>query len=159
MAAVQKITPFLWFDGNAEEAANYYVSIFPNSKVHYIKHTGEEGPGEPGSVLLVRFQLEGQEFMALNGGPEYSFTPAVSFLVSCKDQTEIDYLWEKLTDGGKEVACGWLTDRFGLSWQIAPEVFGELIGDSDPEKAGRVMKAMMQMVKLDIAKLYEAYNG
>ncbi len=144
----QKITPFLWFDNQAEEAAKLYTSLFKNSKVTYV------------SPMVVTFQLEGQEFMALNGGPMYKFTPAVSFMVHCEDQQEIDELWEKLTsDGGQEVECGWLTDKYGLSWQIIPEVFSKMVQDKDPAKVQRVMQAMMKMKKMDIQKLEEAYAG
>jgi predicted 3-demethylubiquinone-9 3-methyltransferase (glyoxalase superfamily) len=156
---MQKITPFLWFDGRAEEAANFYVSIFKNSKILDIARFGEAGPGPKGSVMLVTFQLEGQEFMALNGGPEFTFTPAISLLVSCETQAEVDDLWAKLTAGGKEVQCGWLQDKFGLSWQIVPKAFFDLMQDKDPAKSQRVFKAMMQMIKFDIEGLKRAYRG
>ena len=156
---MQKITPFLWFNDQAEEAANFYVSIFKNSKIGSISHYGDTGPGPKGSVMVVTFQLEGQEFMALNGGPNYSFTPAISFVVNCVTQQEVDELWKKLTEDGKEVQCGWLTDKYGLSWQIVPTVLGELMQDKDPVKKERVMSAMMQMVKLDVEKLRQAYEG
>ncbi len=155
----QKITPFLWFDGQAEDAAKLYVSIFPNSRILNVARYAEGGPGKPGSVLTVEFELDGQKFVALNGGPEYKFTPAVSFQINCDTQAEIDRLWTKLCEGGQEVQCGWLTDRFGVSWQVTPTVLGELLGDSDPVKAGRVMAAMMPMKKLDIAALRAAYAG
>lgn len=157
---MQKITTFLWFDGNAEEAANFYVSIFQNSRILNITRCGEAGPGPKGSVLVVTFQLEGQEFTALNGGPQYTFTPAISLLVNCETQAEVDGLWAKLTSGGgKEVQCGWLQDKFGLSWQIVPKAFFELMQDKDPVKSQRVFKAMMQMTKFDIAALQRAYRG
>ncbi len=157
----QKIVPFLWFDGKAEEAARFYVSIFPNSKLDEdVSHYGDEGLAEEGSVMTVTFELAGLEFIALNGGPEYSFTEAISFVVNCETQDEVDYYWEKLTaDGGKPVQCGWLKDKYGISWQIVPTVLGELMTDPDSEKSGRVMKAMLQMVKLDIDGLKRAIAG
>jgi predicted 3-demethylubiquinone-9 3-methyltransferase (glyoxalase superfamily) len=154
----QKITPFLWFDNQAEEAANFYVSIFKNSKITNIARYGETGPGPKGSVMTVAFQLEGQDFTALNGGPIYKFTSAISFVVSCRTQEEIDELWGKLTKGGKEVQCGWLTDKYGLSWQIVPTAMGELMSSGNAKKSEAVMKAMLQMVKLDVKKLKEAYE-
>jgi predicted 3-demethylubiquinone-9 3-methyltransferase (glyoxalase superfamily) len=156
---MQKITPFLWFDGQAEEAANFYVSIFKDSKVLNIARYGDAGPGPKGSVMMVTFQLEGQDFMALNGGPIYSFTPAISFFVSCETQTEVDQFWDKLTAGGSEVQCGWLKDKFGLSWQIIPKALIELMQDKDPVKSQRVFKAMLQMTKIDIEGLQRAYRG
>ena len=157
---MQKIKACLWFDGNAEEATNFYVSVFNNSKVLSVARTGDEGPGQRASVLVTTFELEGQEFMALNGGPQYKFTPAISLYVDCKTQEEVDRLWNTLiADGGEESQCGWLVDRFGVSWQIIPRALIELMGDEDPEKAGRVMKAMLQMQKIDVAKLREAYEG
>jgi predicted 3-demethylubiquinone-9 3-methyltransferase (glyoxalase superfamily) len=147
---MQKITPFLWFDGQAEEAAKFYCSLFPRSRITEVRRYGEAGPGRKGSVMTVSFQLAGQEFTALNGGPEYQFTPAVSFYISCKTQREIDRLWEKLLRGGQPQQCGWITDRFGLTWQVVPENIGELI--SSPE----AMRAMFGMVKLDIATLKAA---
>jgi predicted 3-demethylubiquinone-9 3-methyltransferase (glyoxalase superfamily) len=156
---MHKINPFLWFDGNAEEAANYYVSIFKNSKISNIERYGDAGPGPKGSVMIVNFELDGQPFIALNGGPEFKFTPAISFLVNCEDQAEVDRLWSQLTDGGKEVQCGWLQDRFGVSWQIVPKVFFELMKDKDPAKSQRVFKAMMKMVKMDIETLKRAYDS
>lgn len=156
---MQKITPFLWFDGQAEEAANFYVSIFKNSKILNIARYGDAGPGPKGSVMLVTFQLEGQDFMALNGGPNYTLTPAFSLFVSCETQAEVDQLWDKLTDGGGEVQCGWLKDRFGMSWQIIPKALMELMQDKDPVKSQRVFKAMMQMKKIDIEELKRAYRG
>src|SRR3954466_2475513 len=144
----QKITPFLWFNDQAQEAANFYTSIFKNSRINGI------------SPMVVTFQLEGLDFMALNGGPQYKFTPAISFMVHCDTQQEIDELWEKLTsNGGQEVECGWLTDKYGLSWQIIPVVFGKMMGDKDPAKVKRTMNAMMQMKKMDIQKLEEAFAG
>jgi predicted 3-demethylubiquinone-9 3-methyltransferase (glyoxalase superfamily) len=151
---MQKITPFLWFDGRAEEAMNFYVSIFRNSKVGNVTRAGPNGP-----VFSVTFTLEGQEFFALNGGPQYSFTPAISLFVNCETQQEVDELWRKLTDGGSEEPCGWLRDRFGLSWQIIPSALGRLMGDKDREKANRVMQAMLKMKKIDIAGLERAYAG
>ena len=153
---MQTITPFLWFNDSAEEAANFYVSIFPNSKVLGISRYGEAGPGPKGSVMTVGFQLDGQPFTALNGGSKFSFTPAVSFVVHCETQQEVDRYWEKLTAGGKPIQCGWLEDKYGLSWQIVPNVLLRLVQDKDTAKSQRVMKAMMQMVKLDIARLQQA---
>jgi len=155
---MQKITPFLWFNDQAEEAAQYYASIFKNSKILSVTRYGDEGPGPKGSVMTVEFQLEGQNFTALNGGPEYSFTPAISFYVDCKTQEEVDELWAKLTAGGAEVQCGWLVDKFGVSWQIVPAVLIELLQDKDAAKAGRVMRAMLQMKKIDIQALKKAYE-
>jgi predicted 3-demethylubiquinone-9 3-methyltransferase (glyoxalase superfamily) len=155
---MQKITPFLWFDGKAEEAANFYVSIFKNSKVLSVHRYGEGGPGPKGTVMSVTFQLNGQEFYALNGGPQFTFTPAVSFFVSCETQPEVDELWEKLSHGGAKQRCGWLTDKFGLSWQVVPTILGKLLQDKDPKKSANVMKAMLQMDKLDIGRLKQAYE-
>jgi len=155
----KQITPFLWFDDNAEEATNFYTSIFKNSKILSIKRTGAAGPGQKGSVMTTSFELDGQEFVALNGGPRFKFTEAVSFVVKCETQDEVDYYWDKLLEGGQPQACGWLKDRFGLSWQIVPTAFFRLAGDSDPEKVSRVMQAMLKMIKFDIAKLQEAYDG
>ena len=157
---MQKITPFLWYDDKAEEAANFYVSIFKNSKVLSLTRYGEAGPGPKGSVLTAAFELEGQKFVALNGGPHFKFTEAVSFVVNCATQEEVDYFWEKLLDGGgKESQCGWLKDKYGLSWQIVPTVLPELLQDKDPEKANRVMQAMMKMIKIDIETLKRAAGG
>jgi predicted 3-demethylubiquinone-9 3-methyltransferase (glyoxalase superfamily) len=155
---MQKITPFLWFDGEAEEAANLYTSIFRNSKIISVSRYGQAGPGPKGTVMSVTFQLDGQDFMALNGGPEFTFSPAVSFFVSCESQQEIDELWEKLGAGGQPQQCGWLKDKFGLSWQIVPALLGEMLQDKDRAKSTRVMKAMLQMIKLDIGGLKRAYE-
>ena len=155
---MQKITPYLWFDNQAEEAMNFYTSIFKNSKIGSVSRYGEGGPGPAGTVISATFQLEGQEFMALNGGPAFKFTEAISFFVSCETQAEVDELWDKLSEGGEIQMCGWLKDKFGLSWQIIPTVLGELMGDPDVEKAGRVMNAMLQMKKIDIAGLRRAYE-
>ncbi len=155
---MQKITTFLWFDDKAEEAANFYVSIFKNSKIGTVNRYGDAGPGPKGTVMVVTFQLEGQEFTALNGGPLFTFTPAISLLVNCETQEEVDGLWEKLSQGGRKDRCGWLQDKYGLSWQIVPTALGKLMGDPDPEKSARVVKAMLQMDKLDIQRLQEAYQ-
>jgi predicted 3-demethylubiquinone-9 3-methyltransferase (glyoxalase superfamily) len=154
------ITPFLWFNAQAEEAAHFYASIFKNSKVGSISRYGDAGPGPKGAVMTVHFELDGQKFIGLNGGPNYSFNPAVSFMVTCEDQAEVDRYWETLTrDGGKEIQCGWLVDKYGLSWQIVPKVFFELVSGGDAARTQRVMKAMLQMKKFDIAKLKEAAAG
>ena len=153
---MQKINPFLWFDNQAEEAMNFYTSIFKNSRVVSISRYGEAGPGPAGSVMVASFELEGQKFMALNGGPGFPFSEAISFFVNCQTQEEVDYLWEKLCAGGKPSRCGWLTDKFGVTWQIIPTVLGELMADKDPEKSKRVMQAMLQMTKLDIEGLRRA---
>ena len=159
---MQKITPFLWFDNQAEEAVNFYTSLFKNSKIENVARYDEAGAkvsGRPkGSVMTMTFQLNGQEFNALNGGPQFKFTEAISFFVNCETQAEVDELWNKLTKGGEEGQCGWLKDRFGLSWQIVPTALGELMGDKDPEKAQRVMQAMLQMKKIDIAGLKRAHE-
>ena len=155
---MQKITPFLWFDDKAEEAAKFYISIFKNSKMGRISRYGENAPGPKGTVMTATFQIEGQEFVALNGGPLFTFSEAISFFVNCETQEEVDELWEKLSAGGEKSRCGWLTDKYGVSWQIIPSVLGELLGDKDPEKAGRVMKAMLQMSKIDIGVLNKAYG-
>ena len=155
---MQKIVPFLWFDGKAEEAMNFYVSIFKNSKVVSVTRYGEAGPGKKGTVMSAIFQLEAQDFYALNGGPQFKFTPAISLFVNCDTQEEVDELWDKLSAGGRKDQCGWLQDKYGLSWQIVPTVLGKLLGDKDPQKANRVMKAMMQMKKLDIKGLEQAYD-
>ena len=156
---MQKIIPFLWFDGKAEEAMNFYVSIFKNAKAGKVTRSGEGGPGPQGTAMSVTFQLEGQEFLALNGGPQFHFTPAISFFVDCKTQAEVDDLWEKLSAGGEKSRCGWLKDKFGLSWQIIPDALSSLLHDPDPEKSQRVMQAMLQMTKIDIAGLQRAYAG
>ena len=153
----QRITPFLWFDGNAEEAANFYVSVFPNSKITEVSRYGEGAPRPAGLVMVVSFRLDGQEFSALNGGPEFTFNEAVSFLINCQSQEEVDYYWDKLTDGGEPGPCGWLKDKFGVSWQVNPTVLTQMLQDDDRERADRVMQAMLQMGKIDIAKLEEAY--
>ncbi len=155
---MQKITTFLWFDNQAEEAAKLYVSLFKNSKIGSISRYGDAGPGPKGSVMMVTFQLDGQEFMALNGGPEFKFTPAISLFVNCETQQEVDALWDKLSEGGRKDRCGWLTDKYGLSWQIIPTALPKLMGDPDPEKSKRVMKAMLQMDKIDIAALERAHQ-
>jgi len=155
---MQRITPFLWFDDQAEQAMNFYVSIFKNSKVGRVTRYGEAGPGAKGSVMSATFQLEGQEFMALNGGPHFSFTPAISFFVNCETQEEVDELWKKLSAGGKTERCGWLKDKYGLSWQIIPSALGRLMGDNNAAKAQSVMKAMLEMDKIDIARLQQAYD-
>ena len=154
---MQKITPCLWFDRQAEEAARFYVSVFKNSKVGEINRSGEGAPLPKGTVLTVRFQLDGQEFLALNGGPMFQFTEAVSLIVNCETQDEVDRMWDKLSEGGHQVQCGWLKDKYGLSWQIVPTVLGKMLSDPEPGRAGRVMKALLQMKKLDIEKLEEAY--
>lgn len=156
---MQKISPFLWFNDQAEEATNFYTSIFPDSKILHVSRYGKAGPGPEGSVMAVSFEIAGQRFNALNGGPLFTFTEAVSFVVNCEDQEEIDELWEKLCEGGEESQCGWLKDKFGLSWQIVPKAFGELMSDPDPVKTNRVMQAMLQMKKFDIAKLESAFAG
>jgi predicted 3-demethylubiquinone-9 3-methyltransferase (glyoxalase superfamily) len=156
---MKKITPFLWFDDKAEEAMNFYVSIFKNSKVGSVTRYGEAGPGPKGTVMTATFQLDGQEFIALNGGPHFKFTEAISFSVDCKTQEEVDELWEKLSEGGQKSRCGWLKDKYGLSWQIVPTVLTEMLGGRDPEKSKRVMGAMLQMNKLDIKTLKQAYEG
>jgi predicted 3-demethylubiquinone-9 3-methyltransferase (glyoxalase superfamily) len=153
---MQKITTFLWFDTQAEDAAKFYTSIFPNAKITAVSRYGDAGPGPKGSVMTVNFQLEGQEFVAMNGGPMYPFTHAISLMVNCRTQEEVDRYWDRLVEGGKPVACGWLQDKYGLSWQITPTALMELLKDEDPQKTQRVMKAMMEMVKLDIGTLERA---
>jgi predicted 3-demethylubiquinone-9 3-methyltransferase (glyoxalase superfamily) len=155
---MQKITPFLWFDGKAEEAAKFYTSIFKNSKIGSIGRYGEAGPAPKGTVMSVTFELDGQHFMALNGGPQFTFTPAISFFVNCETQEEVDELWEKLSEGGQKNRCGWLKDKYGVSWQIIPTALGKLMSDADPKKSSRVMKAMLQMDKIDIKRLQQAYQ-
>ncbi|HEX2269255.1 MAG TPA: VOC family protein [Pyrinomonadaceae bacterium] len=156
---MQRITPFLWFDDNAEEAMNFYVSIFPNSKVLRVTRYTEAGPKPVGTVMTVDFELDGQEFVGLNGGPNFKFTEAISLVVNCETQEEVDYYWEKLSAGGQESVCGWLKDKFGLSWQITPNILTEMIGDEDRQKAKRVMEAMMKMTKIEIEPLKRAYAG
>ena len=155
---MQTITPFLWFDSNAEEAMNFYVSIFKNSKILKVVRYGDAGPGPKGTLMVGTFQLEGQEFQALNGGPHYKFTPAISLFVNCETQQEVDALWEKLLEGGREDQCGWLQDKFGLSWQIIPTLLPKLLSDRDPKKSQSVMKAMLQMRKIDSRRLQLAYD-
>jgi predicted 3-demethylubiquinone-9 3-methyltransferase (glyoxalase superfamily) len=155
---MKRITPFLWFDGKAEEAMNFYVSVFKNSKIGSVTRYGEGGPGPKGSVMTATFELDGQEFMALNGGPEFKFTEAISFYVNVETQEEVDELWEKLSNGGQQGQCGWLKDKFGLSWQVVPSILGKLLRDKDAEKSKRVVKAMLQMRKIDIKKLKLAYD-
>ena len=159
MSPRQKITTFLWFDSNAEEAMNHYVSIFKNSKIVNVTRYGDAGPGPAGTVMVGTFQLEGQEFAALNGGPLFKFTEAISLVVDCESQQEVDEFWAKLSAGGAPGQCGWLKDKFGLSWQIVPRVLIELMQDPDPEKSRRVMQAMMQMTKIDIARLKQAHDA
>jgi len=154
---MQKITPFLWFEDQAEEAMNFYTSIFRNSKILSVARYGEAGPGPAGSVMTASFEIEGQEFTALNGGPQYKFTEAISFVVNCKTQKEVDELWEKLSAGGEEGPCGWLKDRFGVSWQIIPTALGEMLSDPNPSKAQRVMEAMLKMKKIELPVLQQAY--
>jgi len=155
-----KIVPFLWFDGQAEEAARFYTSVFKkNSKVKEVLHTGDAGPGPKGSVLTVEFELDGQDFVALNGGPQFRFSEAISFQIECRDQDEVDYYWEKLSESGEKGQCGWLKDRYGMSWQVTPKVLPKMLTDKDQKKADRVMTAMMEMHKLDIDTLERAYDG
>jgi predicted 3-demethylubiquinone-9 3-methyltransferase (glyoxalase superfamily) len=156
---MQKITPFLWFDSNAEEAVNFYTSLFKNSKILGTTRYGEAGPGPKGSLMTAEFELNGQRFVALNGGPHFKFNEAISFVVNCENQKEVDEYWEKLSAGGQKSQCGWLKDKFGLSWQVVPTILPELLQDKDPEKSQRVMKAMLQMTKIDIKTLKDAYEG
>ena len=156
---MKQIAPFLWFDDKAEEAVDFYISIFKNSKVLTVTRYGKAGPRPEGTVMVVKFHLNGQEFCALNGGPQYAFTPAISFYVDCETQQEVDELWAKLSEGGQIVQCGWLKDKYGLSWQIVPSVLIEMLQDKDPAKAERVMKAMLQMKKIEIKGLKQAYDG
>ncbi len=153
-----KITPFLWFDGQAEEAAQFYTSIFENSKIEGVTRYGDVGPGPKGTVMTVAFQLDGQEFVALNGGPQFPFTEAVSFVVNCATQKEIDYFWDKLSAGGQQIECGWLKDKYGLSWQIVPAELSKMLQDPDPDTTNRVMQAVLQMIKPDIQRLEQAYG-
>lgn len=155
---MQKIAPFLWFDGKAEEAVNFYISIFRNSKIVSITRYGEAGPGPRGTVMTVTFQLDGQEFFALNGGPQFTFSSAISFLVNCETQQEVDEFWEKLSEGGEKQRCGWLKDKYGVSWNIVPTVLGQMLQDKDSEKSTKVMKAMLLMDKIDIKGLNQAYD-
>ncbi|MGH2532922.1 MAG: VOC family protein [Thermomicrobiales bacterium] len=154
----RKITPYLWFDDNAEAAMNYYVSVFKDAEVLNVSRYGDGGPGPAGSVMTATFRLNGQEFIALNGGPQFTFTEAVSFLIECETQEDVDYYWDKLSAGGEPGPCGWLKDQFGLSWQVIPTTLFELLQDEDPVKANRVMQAMLQMTKIDVAKLKQAYE-
>ena len=156
---MKKIIPFLWFDDKAEEAAKFYVSIFKNSKIVTLTRYGETGPGPKGKVMSVIFQLDGEEFYALNGGPVFKFSEAISFFINCETQQEVDDLWERLSEGGSKSQCGWLKDKYGLSWQVVPTLLGKLLGDKDPQKSKRVMEAMLQMGKIDIEKLKQAYEG
>jgi len=159
MASKQKITTFLWFDNNAEAAMEFYTAIFKHAKILSVSRYGEAGPGPKGTVMVGAFELEGQRFLALNGGPRFKFTEAISLVIDCETQAEIDYYWDKLSAGGQTQACGWLKDKFGLSWQVVPSVLSELIADKDPQKSKRVMDAMLQMVKFDIARLQAAHAG
>jgi predicted 3-demethylubiquinone-9 3-methyltransferase (glyoxalase superfamily) len=156
---MQKITPFLWFNDQAEEAANFYISIFKNSRIKSISRYGKGGPGPEGKVMSVTFQLEGEDFMALNGGPLFTFTEAISFFISCETQEEVDEFWTKLSAGGTPSRCGWLKDKFGLSWQVVPTALGRMLQDPDPERSKRVMQAMLQMSKIEIRDLERAYEG
>ncbi len=156
---MQKISTCLWFDGQAEEAVQHYTSIFKNSRVLDPAFYNEEGHGEPGKVMTIPFELEGRKFLALNGGPEFNFTPAISFMVDCQTQEEVDYYWNRLLEGGEAEQCGWLRDKFGVSWQIVPSILAELMQDKDPERSKRVMKAMLNMIKMDIDFLQKAYQG
>jgi predicted 3-demethylubiquinone-9 3-methyltransferase (glyoxalase superfamily) len=157
--AKHPLTTCLWFDGQAEEAANHYTSIFEDSKLGKVDRYSEAGPGSPGTALTVQFELNGQKFVGLNGGPQFTFNEAVSFQIFCEDQAEVDYYWENLSAGGEESMCGWVKDKFGVSWQVIPVVLPDMLGDADPEKAGRTMEAMLGMGKLDIAGLERAYGG
>ncbi len=156
---MQKVTPFLWFDGRAEEAATFYTSVFKNSQTGKVIRSGERGPGQKETVTIVTFQIDGQEFIALNGGPQFKFSPAISFVVNCETQKEVDDFWEKLSEGGEKRQCGWLQDKFGISWQIVPTALPRLMSDPDREKTGRVMQALMQMTKIDIKQLEDAFQG
>ena len=156
---MRKITPFLWFDTQAEEAANFYVSVFKNSKVKTVSRYGDAGPGPKGSAMTVSFELDGQDFIALNAGPKFKFSPAISFVVNCETQEDVDYYWDRLSAGGRLDHCGWLTDRFGLSWQVVPTTLGKLMADKDPAKSQRVMAVLLQMQKLDIPTLEAAASG
>jgi predicted 3-demethylubiquinone-9 3-methyltransferase (glyoxalase superfamily) len=155
---MQRITPCLWFDGRAQEAAEFYTSIFKDSKVGKIARYGDAGPGAPGTVMTVTFEIAGQEFMGLNGGPQFQFSPAVSFVVYCKNQRQVDYYWDRLIEGGAPSQCGWLTDKFGVSWQVTPTVLPKMLKDKDPDRSRAVMAAMLKMVKLDVRALKDAYK-
>ena len=156
---MQKITPFLWFDTNAEEALNFYASIFKHTKIGHVARYSEGAPGPAGQIMTAEIEIEGQQFTFLNGGPQFKFTEAVSFVVNCKDQEEVDYYWEKLSAGGQTSQCGWLKDKFGVSWQIVPEALGKLLSKSNPEQAQRVMGALLQMTKINVSALEEAYTA
>lgn len=156
---MQKITPFLWFDNNAEEAANFYVSVFKDSKILSVSRYGDAGPGPKGSAMVAEFQIQGQAFVALNGGPRFKFTEAISFVVNCETQEEVNYFWDRLSEGGEKSRCGWLKDKFGLWWQVVPTVLGKLMSDKDKEKVKRVTEAMLQMDRIDIEPLQRAYEG
>lgn len=155
---MQTITPFLWFDQQAEEAVKFYTSIFPNSAIRTVTRYGDAGPGPKGSIMTIAFELDGEQFVALNGGPHFKFTEAISFVVNCETQEEVDRYWEKLLEGGQEIACGWLKDKFGLAWQIVPSALIEMLQDPDQERSQRVTRAMLQMKKLDIAALRRAHQ-
>ncbi len=156
---MQKIIPFLWFDGKAEEAANFYVSLFKHSRIVNIARYGDAGPGPKGTAMSATFELAGQRFIALNAGPQFKFSEAISFFINCETQQEVDELWEKLSAGGQKSKCGWLKDKYGLSWQVIPTALGEMLQEKDPKKSQRVMQAMLQMDKIDIARLKQAYDG
>ncbi len=156
---MQRITPYLWFEDQAEEAASFYTSIFKNSKINEISRYGEGGPGPAGSVMLVSFELDGQQFIALNGGPQFQFTEAISFVINCESQEEVDYMWDRLTEGGEESMCGWLKDRYGISWQVVPTALPELLNAPDPEAQQRVMEVFLKMSKIDLPTLRLAYEG
>jgi predicted 3-demethylubiquinone-9 3-methyltransferase (glyoxalase superfamily) len=156
---MQKITPFLWFDNQAEEAVQFYVSVFKNSEIIKIIRYGDDGPGPNGTVMTIGFMIESQEFAALNGGPQFRFSQAISFVVNCRTQEEVDEYWENLSAGGEKQPCGWLKDKFGVSWQVVPGILSEMLNDKDPVKAGRVMTAMLRMNKIDIQVLKQVYNG
>jgi predicted 3-demethylubiquinone-9 3-methyltransferase (glyoxalase superfamily) len=156
---MQKITPNLWFEDQAEEAAEFYTSIFKNSRITGVSRYGEAGPRPAGSVMVVEFELDGQQFLALNGGPEFQFTEAISFVINCESQEEVDYMWERLTDGGEESMCGWLKDRYGVSWQVVPTALHALLSEPDPEKASRIMEAFFQMRRIDLPRLERAREG
>jgi predicted 3-demethylubiquinone-9 3-methyltransferase (glyoxalase superfamily) len=156
---MKKITPFLWFNGNAEEAMNFYVSVFKNSKVLGVTRYGDAGPGPKGTVMTANFELNGQEFVALNGGPQFTFSPAVSFVAHCESQQEVDELWGKLSAGGREDMCGWVTDKYGLTWQVVPTALIQMLNDKDARKSKSVMQAMLQMKKIDIPTLKRAYDA